>query len=96
VLFVGPPVLGAILAGVLVGVARKVAREPQAPVTDFVVLLSIAGASAIGLARYFAGVARVRRGSPTPFPRLWRALPWTAMGGFLVGLIAAGAHALSK
>jgi hypothetical protein len=30
------------------------------------------------------------------FPRLWRAVPWTAVGGFLLGLIAAGAHALSK
>jgi hypothetical protein len=93
---VGPPAFGAILAGMLVGVVRKLAREPQAPATDFVVLLSIAGVSAVALAFYLVGAARVRRGGQTPLPRLWRAIPWTATGGFLLGLLVAGAHALSK
>jgi hypothetical protein len=85
-LLIAPPFLGATLAGVLVGIARKLAREPQAPVTDFIVLGSIAAISAALLALCLFRAARARL----------RAAPWTAAGGAILGLIAAGAHALLK
>ena len=95
-LLCGPPAFAVTLAGMLVGVARKFAVEPAAPLSDFIVLFSIAGVSAGALVVYLVGAARVRRGVHTYSPRLWRAVPWTAAGGFLFGLIAAGVHALSK
>jgi hypothetical protein len=90
------PVCGAILAGVLVGVARKLVREPQAPATDFIVLGSIAGVSVVALAFLLVSAARLRHGAHTHSPRLWRIVPWTAAGGFVVGLVVAGVHALTK
>ncbi len=95
-IILGPPAFGATVAGVLVGVARKLAVERQAPATDFVVLFSIASVAAIALAAFLTGAARVRRGAHSPFPRLWRSVPWTAAGGFALGLVAAGTHALLK
>jgi hypothetical protein len=84
------------LAGMLVGLVLKLAREPDAPASDFIVLGSIAGVSAVALALFLIGAARVRRGAHSYFPRLWRIVPWTAAGGVVVGLVAAGAHALAK
>jgi hypothetical protein len=95
-LVIGPPAFAAPLGGMLVGLARKLTVEPDAPALDFVVLLSIAGVCALPLAIFLVCAARVRRGAHTYFPRLWRAVPWTAAGGFLFGLIAAGVHALTK
>ena len=95
-ILIGPPIFATSLAGMLVGLARKLKVEPDAPALDFVVLLSIGGACAIALGVFLVGAARVRRGAHTHFPRLWRAIPWTAAGGFLFGLITAGVHALVK
>jgi len=95
-LLLGPPACGAILAGTFVGAARKVAREPLAPATDFIVLGSIAGVAAVALAFLLVGARRVRRGAVADVPRLWRIVPWTAAGGFVFGLVTAGVHALTK
>ena len=96
-LLIGPPAFGVTLGGTLVGFVRKLTTEADAPfVPDFVVLLSIEGISAIALAAFLIGATRVRHGAHTYFPGLWRLVPWTAAGGFVFGLIAAGAHALLK
>ena len=92
----GPPVLGANLACMLVAVAHNLVREPRGPALELIALLTMAGASAVGIAVSRAGAGPVGPGGPARYPRLWRAAPWTAAGGFLLGLIAAGAHALSK
>jgi hypothetical protein len=52
--------------------------------------------AAVALAILLVGARRVRRGARTDLPRLWRIVPWTAAGGFVLGLVMAGVHALTK
>jgi len=94
-LLLGPPAFGVALGGALVGLVRLLAGEPEPDSHAFVVTLSIAGVAAAALAFFLIGAVRVRRGAHTYFPRLWRSVPWTAAGGLLFGLVAAGIRALS-
>jgi hypothetical protein len=95
-LIFAPPTLGVIAGGVAVNAYRRLSgldlpRLPHDYVTLGLLVFCCAGFLVIG---YFS--ARVYRGARTRFPRLLRIAPFTALAGFILGIIIASLKAAGK
>lgn len=86
-----PPAFGMLLGGALIALYKGL-RAPVRP-DDFNITLGMCGVSGSVVLAAVLRSWRVRRGSPTQFPRLSRFMPYAAGAGILLGLIVALNHA---